>query len=96
MESYRTANFYDKNENIENNVDNSFRKINTNINPTPTPKLSFDFKCFKEKEKENENEKNESGFSFKSELLSRRTYEFLKDKDECLGEINLDDVLPGD
>ena len=91
MDSYRTANFYDKNESTENNNDNSFRKINTN--PTPVPKLSFEFKCFKEKEKEND--KNESGFSFKSELLSKRTYDFLKDKDECLEEMNLDDVLPG-
>ena len=91
MESYRTANFYDKNASSENNNDNSFRKINTN--PTPVPKLSFEFKCFKEKEKESD--KSESGFSFKSELLSKRTYDFLKDKDECLEEMNLDDGLPG-
>ena len=88
MESFRTANFYVKNENSENLIDNSFRKINTN--PAPTPKLSFEFKCFKEAE----NEKNDSGFSFEKELLSKRTYEFLKDKDECLGEAELDDGLP--
>ena len=50
-------------------------------------------KCYKENDN---NEKTGSGFSFQNELLSERTYEFLKDKDECLGDVNLDDNIPGD
>ena len=33
---------------------------------------------------------------FQNELLSKRTYEFLKDKDVCLGDVNLDDNISGD
>ena len=89
MNSTRTANFFEKNENSSIS-DNSFSKKNT----TPMPKLtSFQFKCYKENDN---NEKTGSGFSFQNELLSERTYEFLKDKDECLGDVNLDDNIPGD
>ena len=53
------------------------------------PKLNFNFKSYME----NDNEKFSSGFSFKNELLSKRTYEFLKDKDVCLDDVNLDDNI---
>ena len=87
MNSNRTANFFEKNES-SNISDNSFTKKNT----TPMPKLTFQFKCYME----NDNEQTGSGFSFQNELLSKRTYEFLKDKDVCLGDVNLDDNISGD
>ena len=81
MNSNRTANFFEKNES-SNISDTSFSKKNT----TPMPKLNFNFKNYME----NDNEKFSSGFSFK------RTYEFLKDKDVCLDDVNLDDNISGD
>ena len=87
MNSNRTANFFEKNES-SNISDTSFSKKNT----TPMPKLNFNFKNYME----NDNEKFSSGFSFQNELLSKRTYEFLKDKDVCLDDVNLDDNISGD
>lgn len=36
----------------------------------------------------------ESGFSFTQDLLSNRTYGFLRKKEECLEEMSLDDKVP--
>lgn len=36
----------------------------------------------------------ESGFSFTQDLLSNRTYGFLRRKEECLEEMSLDDKVP--
>ena len=41
-----------------------------------------------------EEEKEESGFTFKNNLLSRRAYNFIKEKDECLAALELDDSIP--
>ena len=41
-----------------------------------------------------ENYQENVDFSFQNELLSNRTYKFLRDKDECLSEMILDDSIP--
>ena len=86
MLSNRTANFkiYEETE-IKNNNE-TIQKVLT----TPLPKLEFNFNFLDEKEKDKEN----SNFSFKNDLLSRRTYNFLKGKDECLSAMVLDDTIP--
>ena len=82
MLSNRTANFKVKDEQIVNN------KIILTKLSTPLPKFDFNFSCFDEKEKENSN------FSFKNNLLTKETYNFLKRKDEYLSALDLDDTLP--
>ena len=86
MLSNRTANFkiYEEPE-IKNNNE-TIQKVLT----TPLPKLEFNFNFLDEKEKDKEN----SNFSFKNDLLSRRAYNFLKGKDECLSAMVLDDTIP--
>ena len=41
-----------------------------------------------------EEEKELSSFSFKNDLLDKRTYDFIKSKDESLAAMKLDDSLP--
>ncbi len=57
---------------------------------TPLPNFRFDvkFKFFKEEEKEH------SSFSFQDDLLDKKSYEFIKRKDECLAIMKLDDSIP--
>ena len=85
MLSNRTANFKldEKEEAIPSNA-NTFVKLNT----TPLRKFDMNFK-FKDEEENVET----SSFSFKNDLLSKNTYNFLKRKDECLASMELDDSI---
>ena len=84
MLSNRTANFKVKDEQKMTEHNETIVKQLT----TPLPKFDFNFNCFDETEKENSN------FSFKNNLLTKETYNFLKRKDEFLSIMELDDTLP--
>lgn len=75
-----------KSNKVQKGKDNieSFEKILT----IPIPRLEMKFSFIEEEEKE------ESGFTFKNNLLSRRAYNFIKEKDECLAALELDDSIP--
>ena len=64
------------------NVDKFEKKFTS---PFPILDIKFSFV---------EEEKYESGFTFKNNLLSRRAYEFIREKDECLASMVLDDTIP--
>ena len=84
MQSNRTANFKEKEEKGKLNIDDTYiKKLST-----PLPKFDIKFKFF------NEEEKEASSFSFKNDLLDKKTYEFIKRKDECLAIMKLNDSIP--
>ena len=39
-------------------------------------------------------ENQSSSFSFKNDLLDKKSYDFIKSKDECLTFMELDDTVP--
>ena len=86
MLSIRTANFKEgeKIEELDNVEGQNFVKLYT----TPLKKFDMNFH-FKDEE-----DKEASSFSFKNDLLSKNTYNFLKNKDECLATMVLDDSIP--
>ena len=85
MLSNRTANFKtNEKEKDSKNGNKDFLKLNT----SPLPKIDMNFH-FKDEE-----EIEASSFSFKNDLLSKNTYNFLKRKDECLATMILDDSVP--
>ena len=86
MLSNRTANFKtnEKTEEMSNAEEQNFLKLYT----TPLKKFDMNFH-FKDEE-----DKEASSFSFKNDLLSKNTYNFLKNKDECLSTMVLDDSIP--
>ncbi len=85
MLSNRTADFKVKEETVILKDENKdFVKQLT----TPLPKFDMNFKFSIEEEKEL------SSFSFKNDLLDKRTYDFIKSKDESLAAMKLDDSLP--
>ena len=86
MMSNRTANFKVKEDSEINSENELIQKQFT----TPLPKLDFNCKFLDENDKDKEN----SNFSFKHDLLSRRAYTFLKGKDESLSNMILDDTIP--
>ena len=90
MLSNRTANFKMKEESEIENTNEPIQKQLTT--PLSIPKLDFNYN-FKD-DKEKERDKEFSNFSFKNDLLSRRTYNFLKGKEECLSTMVLDDSVP--
>ena len=85
MHSNRTANFKEKEdpEQISINKEKIIKQYTT-----PLPKFDIHFKFSSEIEKEN------STFSFNNDLLDKKAYEFIKEKDECLANLQLDDSLP--
>ena len=84
MQSNRTANFKDNEESvIINNNDKLYKQFTS-----PLPLFNIHFKY------SNEEEKETSSFSFKNDLLDKKTYEFIKSKDECLAMMQLDDSIP--
>ena len=86
MLSNRTANFK-ANEEPENvNINNKDKLIKQLTTPLPKFDINFNFS--------NEEEKETSSFSFKNDLLDKKAYEFIKSKDECLANMELDDSLP--
>ena len=86
MLSNRTANFK-INEGAENIEKNNNENILVKQFTSPLPKFDIHFKFQKEEEKE------DSSFSFKNDLLDKKAYEFIKSKDACLTEMNLDDSI---
>ncbi len=90
MLSNRTASFKMKEESEIQKKNETIQKQLTT--PLSLPKLEFNYIFMDEKEKERE--KENSNFSFKNDLLSKRTYNFLKGKDECLSTMMLDDSVP--
>ena len=84
MLSNRTANFKAKDEDMKINNDEKFIKQLT----TPIPKFDMNYHF------SNEQDIEESSFSFKNDLLDRKAYDFIKSKDDCLTEMELDDSLP--
>ena len=87
MLSNRTANFKVNEEPVKiDDLDNN-KKLVKQLT-TPLPKFDINFKF------SNEEEKETSSFSFKNDLLDKKAYEFIKSKDECLANLELDDSLP--
>ena len=84
MLSNRTANFKAKDEDMKINNDDAFFKQLT----TPLPKFDMNYHF------SNEQDNEESSFSFKNDLLDKKAYDFIKSKDDCLAEMELDDSLP--
>ena len=81
MFSERTAYFKKITDEEEEGIKNT--KESTTIKQLTNPNNSLD-----------ENEKEETAFSFSNDLLSNRTYKFLRDKDVCLSAMILDDSIP--
>ena len=67
---------------MENNKDNYEKSM------TIRPRLEMKFSFVEEETKE------ESGFTFQNNLLNKTAYKFIKQKDECLAKLDLDDTLP--
>ena len=90
MLSERTAYFKknDDDEEEEESVNNTKESIIIKQLSNPIPKSNVDFNYLDESEKE------ETVFSFSNELMSNRAYKFLRDKDECLSAMILDDSIP--
>ena len=86
MLSNRTANFtsIEKKDEMKQEEEN-FVKLHT----APLSKFDMNFHF-----KDEEIIKDESSFSFKDNLLTKNTYDFLKIKDECLSNMVLDDSIP--
>ena len=86
MLSNRTAKFKEKSEveDIKLNNTNIFKKVAT----TPLKKFDMNFKFG------NEEKNQSSSFSFKDDLLDKKSYDFIKSKDECLTFMELDDQIP--
>ena len=84
MLSNRTAKFKENSdvEDIKINT-NNFEKVAT----TPLKKFDMNFKFGKE-------ENQSSSFSFKNDLLDKKSYDFIKSKDECLTFMELNDEVP--
>ena len=57
------------------------------IGNTPLKKFDMIFKFGKE-------ENQSSSFSFKNDLLDKKSYDFIKSKDECLTFMELNDEIP--
>ena len=87
MLSNRTANFK-LNDEVKEEIKNTKNSIIIKQLKIPLPKINMKFKFLDEDEKDN------SDFSFQNDLLSNRAYKFLKDKDECLSAMILDDSIP--
>ncbi len=87
MLSNRTANFK-LNDEVKEEIKNTKDSIIIKQFTIPLPKINMKFKFLDEDEKDN------SDFSFQNDLLSNRAYKFLKDKDECLSAMILDDSIP--
>ena len=90
MLSERTAYFkkIDDDEEEEESIKNTKESIIIKQLSNPIPKSNVEFNYLDESEKE------ESAFSFSNELMSNRAYKFLRDKDECLSAMTLDDSIP--
>ena len=84
MLSNRTANFKAKDEDMKINNEEKFLKQLT----TPLPKFDMNYHF------SNEHDNEASSFSFKNDLLDKKAYDFIKSKDDCLAEMELDDSLP--
>ena len=83
MLSNRTAKFKESSE-VENiKITNILKKVAT----TPLKKFDMNFKFGKE-------ENQSSSFSFKNDLLDKKSYDFIKSKDECLAFMDLNDEIP--
>ena len=86
MLSNRTANFKTNEEAIKlqiNDNDQFLKKLTT-----PLPKFDMNFHFSSEEDNET------SSFSFKNDLLDKKSYDFIKRKDDCLAEMDLDDSIP--
>lgn len=104
MLSNRTAEFgkdkiVEKKEEISDINDNEdsdiiYQKSKTAFDPK-IMKLNANFSSLGEGANDND-EKFNSGFSFTDELLTKGTYDFLKQKEICLREMVLDDTIPED
>ena len=84
MLSNRTANFKTKEDDMKINNNEKFLKQLT----TPLPKFDMNYQF------SNEENNEASSFSFKNDLLDKKAYDFIKSKDDCLAEMELDDSLP--
>ena len=87
MLSNRTANFK-LNDEVKKEIKNAKDSIIIKQFTIPSPKTNMKFNFL------DEDEKGDSDFSFQNDLLSNRAYKFLKDKDECLSAMILDDSIP--
>ena len=83
MLSNRTAKFKEDSEVEKIEINNVFKKVAT----TPLKKFDMNFKFGKE-------ENQSSSFSFKNDLLDKKSYDFIKTKDECLAFMELNDEIP--
>ena len=84
MQSNRTASFKDSKKSL--NINNNEKLYKQFTSPMPLFDIHFKYS--------NEEEKETSSFSFKNDLLDKKTYEFIKSKDESLAMMKLDDSIP--
>ena len=87
MLSNRTANFKTNEDEEEEEIKIPKDVILKQLT-TPLPQFQMEYNYTESEDKEYSN------FSFRHHLLSQRTYKFLKDKDECLAAMELDDSIP--
>ena len=67
---------------MDNNKDNYEKSL------TNKTRLELKFSFIEEEAKE------QSGFTFQNNLLNKAAYQFIKQKDDCLAKLELDDTLP--
>ena len=87
MLSNRTANFKTSGEKEEVKVDDNKDQFIKQLT-TPMPKFDINYYFLDEEQKET------SSISFQKDLLDKKAYKFIKPKDECLSEMELDDSIP--
>ena len=83
MLSNRTAKIKENSEVEKIQINNVFKKVAT----TPLKRFDMNFKFGKE-------ENQSSSFSFKNDLLDKKSYDFIKTKDACLAFMELNDEIP--
>jgi hypothetical protein len=86
MLSTRTANFKTTEEAIKMKIDDNDKFVKQLT--TPLKKFDMNFHFSSEEDKET------SSFSFKNDLLDKKAYDFIKSKDDCLAQMDLDDSIP--
>ena len=81
--NFKTIDEEEEEEEMQNPKESILKQLTT-----PLPQLQMTYTYTENDDKEY------SYFSFRHNLLSQRAYKFLKDKDECLAVMELDDSIP--
>ena len=86
MLSNRTANFKTNEEVIKLKINDNDKFVKQLTTPLPRFDMNFHFSS--------EDDKETSSFSFINDLLDKKAYDFIKSKDDCLANMDLDDSIP--